>query len=125
MLPLLYLLAASSIDSAVADVIATAKALAQTGAKLQHLAPASDFWRSRVIDAQGVRFYTPASLPLRLKHLEALGTWKLVHRSKTSSVAFTHCIKPKHCASIYAELLHPPGPNNPQVTSIRVTRLSE
>lgn len=125
MLALLCLLAAPSIDSAVADVVAAAKLFAQGVPKREDIKPASDFWRSHVVDTQAVRFYTPISLPLRLQHLESLGPWKLVHRSKTSSVLFTHCIEPKRCASIYVQLLHPPGRGNPQVTSIVISKLNE
>ena len=126
MLPLLLLLAASSTTDAVNDVMAAAKLFAQGTLKKEDIPSASAFWRSRVVDAstshvEAVRFYTPTSLPLRLRHLASLGPWKPVHQSKSSSVLFTYCVEPKRCAAVYVQLLHI-KPDSP-VTSIRVSTL--
>lgn len=131
MLPLLCLLAASSVETAVADIVAAAKLFAQGTPARNELTPASGFWRTYIADGlsservEAVRFYTPASLPLRLRHLNVLGSWKLVHQSKTSSVVFTYCAGPGRCSSVYVALLHPPGKSDALVTSIRVVTLSD
>ena len=75
-------------------------------------------WRSHVETRGGVAASVslhPAAgdLTVTLSDLEAaLGHWRLVHRSKTSSVVFE-----RPGVNVYVSLLHAPGPRSP-VTAV-------